>query len=147
MPESRTEELSLLGRSESRLPARPEDARLETFANRSTGRAYWIHLDCPEFSSLCPVTGQPDSARIQIRYIPGDRCVETKSLKFYLAAFRNFAAFNEDAVNRILEDLNAACQPVELVVRGSFGSRGGIRLTCQAAWPADAPLAATLPWE
>lgn len=147
MDDSRTEELSLLGRSESRLPVRPEDARLETFANRSRGRAYWIHLDCPEFSSLCPVTGQPDSARIQIRYIPGDRCVETKSLKFYLASFRNFSAFNEDVVNRILEDLTAACQPVELVVRGSFGSRGGIRLTCQAASPPDAPLAATLPWE
>ena len=147
MEDSRSEELSLLGRSESRLPSRPEEARLETFANRTSGRAYWIHLDCPEFSSLCPVTGQPDSARIQIRYIPGDRCVETKSLKFYLAAFRNFSAFNEDVVNRILEDLTTACQPVEMVVRGSFGSRGGIRLTCQAAYPTDAPLAATLPWD
>lgn len=147
MSDSRSQELNLLGRSENRLPSRPEEARLETFANRSSGRDYWIHLDCPEFSSLCPVTGQPDSARIQIRYIPGAKCVETKSLKFFLASFRNHAAFNEDVVNRILEDLVAACQPKEMVVRGSFGSRGGIRLTCQAAYPADAPLAATFPWD
>lgn len=141
----RAEELSLLGRSENRLPGRPEDAVLETFANRSSGRAYWIHLDCPEFSSLCPVTSQPDTARIQIRYIPGAHCLETKSLKFYLAAYRNHAAFNEDVVNRILADLVSACAPREMVVRGTFGSRGGIRLTCQASFPDDAPLAATLP--
>lgn len=141
----RSEELQLLGRSENRLPGRPEEAVLETFANRSVARAYWIHLDCPEFSSLCPVTGQPDTARIQIRYIPGDRCLETKSLKFYLAAYRNHAAFNEDVVNRILGDLVAACSPRQMVVRGTFGSRGGIRLTCQASSPDDAPLAATLP--
>lgn len=138
-------ELSLLGRSENRLPTSPEEAVLETFPNRSSSRDYWIHLDCPEFSSLCPVTGQPDTARIQIRYIPGDRCIETKSLKFYLASYRNHAAFNEDVVNHILTDLVAACSPRQLVVRGTFGSRGGIRLTCQASSPADAPLAATLP--
>lgn len=137
--------ITLLGRSESRLPASPEDAVLETFPNRSSDREYWIHLDCPEFSSLCPVTGQPDTARIQIRYIPDARCIETKSLKFYLASYRNHAAFNEDVVNHILTDLVAACSPRQMVVRGTFGSRGGIRLTCQASSPADAPLAATLP--
>ncbi|MFM7182847.1 MAG: preQ(1) synthase [Verrucomicrobiales bacterium] len=137
-------ELSLLGRSENRLPASPEEAVIETFPNRSASRDYWIHLDCPEFSSLCPVTGQPDTARIQIRYIPGESCIETKSLKFYLAAYRNHAAFNEDVVNHILNDLVAACAPRQMVVRGTFGSRGGIRLTCQASSPADAPLAATL---
>ncbi len=136
--------LNLLGRSESRLPNSPDEAQLETFANHNATRDYWIHLDCPEFSSLCPVTGQPDTARIQIRYIPGEICVETKSLKFYLASFRNTAAFNEEVVNRILTDLVAACSPKQVVVRGSFGSRGGIRLTCQAAHPSDAPLAGTL---
>ena len=141
----RAKELNLLGRSETRLPACPEEAVLETFANRSDSRDYWIHLDCPEFSSLCPVTSQPDTARIQIRYIPAAKCIETKSLKFYLASYRNHAAFNEDVVNHILTDLVAACSPRQMVVRGTFGSRGGIRLTCQASSPSDAPLAVTLP--
>ena len=147
MPDSRQDELHLLGRSENRLPSTPDEARIETFANRSAGRDYWIHLDCPEFSSLCPVTGQPDTARIQIRYIPGEKCIETKSLKFYLAAYRNHAAFNEDIVNRVLEDLVKACAPRQMVVRGAFGSRGGIRLTCQAGHPMDCPLAGSFPWD
>jgi 7-cyano-7-deazaguanine reductase len=128
--------LSLLGRSETRLPASPAEARLETFPNRSKGRRYLIELDCPEFSSLCPVTGQPDSARLHVAYVPGDVCLETKSFKFYLASFRNHAAFNEEIVNRVLDDLVAACHPLEMTVRGEFASRGGIRLTCAARWPA-----------
>jgi 7-cyano-7-deazaguanine reductase len=131
-----SDELTLLGRSESRLPASPDEAVLETFENCRPGRRYWITLDAPEFSSLCPVTGQPDSARLEIRYIPGERCVETKSLKFYLASFRNQPAFNEEIVNRILDDLVAALEPVELVVRGEFSPRGGVQLTCEARHPA-----------
>lgn len=134
-PPSRRDELRLLGRSETQLPAHPDEAVIETFANRSPGRRYWIELDCPEFSSLCPVTGQPDTAHLRIRYIPGEKCIETKSLKFYLASFRNHAAFNEDIVNRVLDDLVKAAAPAEMVVRGTFGSRGGIRLTCQARHP------------
>ena len=134
-PTNRRDELELLGRSETRLPASPDEARIETFRNRAADRRYWIELDCPEFSSLCPVTGQPDTARLRIRYIPRDRCIETKSLKFYLASFRNYAAFNEDIVNRVLDDLVKAAAPAEMVVRGTFGSRGGIRLTCQARHP------------
>lgn len=137
---NRRDELGLLGRSEQRLPASPEEATLETFTNRRSGRRYIIELDCPEFSSLCPVTGQPDTARIRIRYIPGEVCLETKALKFYLAAFRNVEAFNEDVVNRILDDLAAAARPVEMAVRGEFASRGGIRLTCTAASPEDSSL-------
>jgi len=136
--------LGLLGRSENVLPQSPDDAKLETFANHTPQREYWIHFDCPEFISLCPVTGQPDTARIQIRYIPNEICVETKSLKFYLSSFRNHAAFNEEVVNRILTDLVAECSPKQMVVRGSFGSRGGIRLTCQATFPDNAPLAGTM---
>ena len=128
-------ELSLLGTSESRLPASPDEARLETFGNQRLGRRYWITLNCPEFSSLCPVTGQPDSARLVIRYVPGERCVETKSLKFYLASFRNQPAFNEEIVNRILDDLVAALAPVEMIVRGEFAPRGGIQLTTEATFP------------
>ena len=130
-----SELLTLLGNSQSSWPQSPDDARLETFPNRSPQNHYWVHLDFPEFSSLCPVTGQPDSARIQIRYRPDQLCVETKSLKFYLTSFRNHRAFNEEIVNRILGDFIAACKPVEAVVRGDFSSRGGIRLTAQADYP------------
>ena len=110
--------LSLLGKSENRLPASPDEAELDVFPNLRPGRRYWITLNCPEFSSLCPVTGQPDSAKIVIRYVPGEVCVETKSLKFYLASFRNQPSFNEEIVNRILDDLVSAMKPQEIVVRG-----------------------------
>lgn len=129
------DDLTLLGHSENRLPASPDEAKLETFPNCRPGRRFWIHLDCPEFSSLCPVTGQPDSAHIVIRYVPNERCVETKSLKFYLASFRNTPAFNEVVVNRILDDLVDALDPTELEVSGKFGARGGIQLTCTASHP------------
>ena len=128
-------DLTLLGHSENRLPTRPEDAKLETFPNCRPGRRFWINLDCPEFSSLCPVTGQPDTAHVVIRYIPNGTCVETKSLKFYLASYRNLPAFNEEIVNRILDDLVTAMDPTELHVQGKFGSRGGIQLTCEASHP------------
>jgi 7-cyano-7-deazaguanine reductase len=127
--------LTLLGKSGVPLPAHPDDATLETFANCRPGRRYWITLDCPEFSSLCPVTGQPDTAHLVIRYVPAERCVETKSFKFYLASFRNFPAFNEEIVNRILDDLVRVMAPVELVVSGKFSPRGGIQLTCEARHP------------
>lgn len=127
--------LRLLGRSESRLPQSPDQATLETFPNRTPSRNYRITLSAPEFSSLCPVTGQPDSAQIEIVYVPDKSCVETKSLKFYLASYRNFPAFNEAVVNRILDDLVKACAPRQMLVRGRFGARGGIQLTCEARFP------------
>ncbi len=127
--------LNLLGRSENRLPASPEEASLETFPNRSPDRDYWIELSYPEFSSICPVTGQPDSARLFIRYVPDQLCVETKSLKFYLASYRNHAAFNEEVVNRILDDLAGACQPRKMTVRGEFSPRGGIHLSVEVDYP------------
>ena len=127
--------LTLLGRSENKLPSSPAEAVLETFPNRTKGRNYTIHLSAPDFSSLCPVTGQPDSAHIEILYIPGSLCVETKSLKFYLASYRNHPLFNELIVNQILDDLVKACRPKQAVVRGKFASRGGIQLTCEAQFP------------
>ena len=127
--------LSLLGKSENSLPANPGDAKLDIFPNLRKGRRYWITLNCPEFSSLCPVTGQPDSARIVIRYVPGDACVETKSLKFYLASFRNHPSFNEEIVNRILDDLVEVMRPQQIIVRGEFAARGGIQLTTEATYP------------
>ena len=130
--------LTLLGHSENRIPQSPEEANLETFPNRNSKRDYWIELDYPEFSSLCPVTGQPDSAHLNIRYVPDEKCVETKSLKFYLASFRNLASFNEDIVNRLLDDLVAATSPRKMIVRGKFSPRGGIQLTATASHPDDA---------
>lgn len=132
---SKPSKLKLLGRSEHRLPRSPDEAKLETFPNRTPGRNYRVHLSAPEFSSICPVTGQPDVALIEISYVPDRLCVETKSLKFYLAAFRNFPAFNEVVVNRILDDLVRACSPRQMLVRGRFGARGGIQLTCEARFP------------
>lgn len=131
-----SDSLTLLGNSQTQWPQSPEDAKLETFPNANQQFHYWVHLDFPEFSSLCPVTGQPDTARIQIRYVPQAVCVETKSLKFYLTSFRNVKAFNEVIVNRILADLVAVLAPKELVVRGDFAPRGGISLTAQASHPA-----------
>ena len=135
-----TGDLTLLGNSENRLPRSPEEARLELFPNRNAARNYWIELDYPEFSSLCPVTGHPDTAHLTIKYIPDALCVETKSLKFYLASFRNLPSFNEDIVNRILDDIAGACAPRRLLVKGRFSPRGGIRLTATASYP-DAGLA------
>jgi len=128
-------ELTLLGRSESALPLSPDEAKLETFENRNAQRDYWISLDCPDFSSLCPVTGQPDAAKISICYVPDLLCVETKSLKFYLASFRNHSGFNEDIANRIADDLIKACQPRELVVEAQFAPRGGISLRVEITHP------------
>ncbi len=139
MKSGEPEDFHLLGHSQTKLPTSPDEAVLETFENPEQRRAYWISLDYPEFSSLCPVTGQPDSAHIEIRYVPAKKCVETKSLKFYLASFRNTAAFNEVIVNRILDDLVAACAPSEMEIRAEFSPRGGISLTVEAAYPEDLP--------
>ena len=132
MPDS--PDLSFLGHAR-RLPVSPAEAALECFPNRTPQRDYWIHLDYPEFSSLCPVTGQPDTARLRILYMPGAQCIETKSLKYYLASWRNTALFNEDIVNRVLDDIVAACAPKQVIVRGDFSARGGVKLTCQASAP------------
>ena len=127
--------LTLLGRSEKGLPEAPSAEILETFPNPRPGRDFVIHLETAEFSSLCPVTGQPDCAHLTIRYTPAETCVETKSLKFYLAAFRNQAGFNEEVVNRIADDLVAACAPKRLSVVGKFAQRGGIGLTVEITHP------------
>ena len=130
-------DFTLLGRSEASIPASPSRETLEVFTNRNQGRDYWIELDCPEFSSLCPVTGQPDTAHVTIRYVPNKLCVETKSLKYYLASYRNQASFNEDIMNRIADDLIAVCQPHRLSLTGSFSPRGGISLTVEIEHPQE----------
>jgi 7-cyano-7-deazaguanine reductase len=129
------DDLTLLARSRQRYPATPRRARLETFVNTHPKRDYWISFDCPEFTSLCPITGQPDFGRIAIRYVPDARCIESKSLKLYLFAYRNCGAFHEEAVNRILDDLVRAARPRRATVTGVFNARGGIAITVEAAYP------------
>jgi 7-cyano-7-deazaguanine reductase len=126
--------LTLLGRSEAKLPGSPADAKLETFPNPAK-RAYRIRFETADFTSLCPVTGQMDFAQITIEYIPAKLCVESKSLKFYLASFRNERAFNEAVTNRILDDLVRACSPRAASVTAEFSARGGIALTVRAEFP------------
>jgi 7-cyano-7-deazaguanine reductase len=127
--------LSLLKQSGSQVPTSPDDAKLETFANTHPGRDYAIKFECPEFTALCPITGQPDFGVIDIEYIPDKRCIESKALKFYLFAFRNHGAFHEEVVNRILEDIVQACQPRSATVTGEFNPRGGIAISVTAEYP------------
>ena len=99
---------------------------LETFPNPNPTRPYEIRFDCPEFTCICPKTGQPDFATIRIRYVPDQNCVELKSLKIYLWSYRDVGAFHEAVTNRILDDLVAACSPRFMEVEGDFMVRGGI---------------------
>ena len=131
--------LTLLGRSETRYPASPAEARLEAFANTHPHRPYWITFDCPEFTSLCPLTGQPDFGHLTLRYIPRRRCLESKSLKLYLFAFRNESAFHEEVINRILDDVVRAIRPARAEITGLFRPRGGIAITVTACHPAPRP--------
>ena len=101
---------------------------LETFENRHPENDYWVQFNCPEFTSLCPITGQPDFAEIKIAYIPGQRMVESKSLKLYLGSFRNHGDFHEDCVNTIMKDLIRLMQPKYIEVTGIFAPRGGISI-------------------
>lgn len=115
--------------------ANPEEAKLETFINEYAGRDFLIQFNSLDFTSLCPVTGQPDFAKIEIKYIPNQKCIETKSLKYYLHSFRNTQAFNEKVVNTIANDLIKACDPKWLKVKGEFAARGGIALTAVVEHP------------
>lgn len=101
---------------------------LETFENKHKENDYWVEFLCPEFTSLCPITGQPDFAEIKIRYIPGERMVESKSLKLYLFSFRNHGDFHEDCVNVIMKDLIRLMDPQYIEVIGLFTPRGGISI-------------------
>jgi 7-cyano-7-deazaguanine reductase len=127
--------LALLGAGATRVPASPDEATLEHFPNSHPGRDYWITFDCPEFTSLCPITGQPDFGHITIRYVPNRRCLESKALKLYLGAFRNHGAFHEAVVNRILDDLVRTVRPRRAIVRGDFNRRGGIAIIVEASHP------------
>ncbi|PHY03458.1 MAG: NADPH-dependent 7-cyano-7-deazaguanine reductase QueF [Planctomycetaceae bacterium] len=104
----------------------PSSEQLETFANQFPDRAYTIEIICPEFTSMCPKTGQPDFGTLTLRYIPAKLCVELKSLKVYLQAFRNEGIFYENVTNRIFADLMAVLQPQHMTLVALFTPRGGI---------------------
>ena len=111
--------------------------KLNTFDNPRPGRAYEIRFECPEFTCVCPMTGQPDFATIRIRYTPDARCVELKSLKLYLWSYRQEGAFHEEVTNRILDDLVAALAPRRITVEGDFMVRGGIHTLVTVTHPDD----------
>jgi 7-cyano-7-deazaguanine reductase len=122
--------------------------RLETFTNPAPERDYTIRMTIPEFSCLCPKTGQPDFATLKLEYVPGERCVELKSLKLYIWSFRNRGAFHEAVTNEILGDLVAATTPRFMRLLAEFNVRGGIYTTVvaehrQSGWTEDTPI--TLP--
>jgi len=108
---------------------------IETFPNPRPGREFEIVIACPEFTSMCPKTGLPDFGTIHIRYVPGERCIELKALKYYLLDYRNKGIFYESATNQILDDLVGACAPKRMTVEGEFTPRGGIKTTVIANYP------------
>jgi 7-cyano-7-deazaguanine reductase len=111
-------------------------SKLETFPNQFPDREYTIEIECPEFTSVCPKTGQPDFGVLTIVYVPAARCVELKSLKLYLQQFRNEGIFYEHATNRILDDLVAAVEPRRMTLKAAFTPRGGITTTVTATFEA-----------
>src|SRR5580658_5950254 len=116
---------------------------VETFPNQFPQREYEIEITCPEFTAVCPKTGQPDFGTIVIQYIPGERCLELKSLKLYLFEYRNRGIFYEHVVNTILDDLAESCRPRRMKVAGHFNARGGITASVTAVFEAarqQAPL-------
>jgi 7-cyano-7-deazaguanine reductase len=120
--------LSLLAAGHTDYPDKYDPSILESFDNRFPDQDYTVELVCPEFTSLCPMTGQPDFGHITIVYAPAKKLVESKSLKIYLFSFRNFGEFHEDCVNRIARDLNKLLSPRWLLVKGRFNPRGGISI-------------------
>lgn len=131
------EGVTSLGQSGTRYPSDYAPEVLETFVNKHPGADYLVTFNCPEFTSLCPKTGQPDFARIVINYIPGLRMVESKSLKLYLFSFRNHGDFHEDCVNIIMKDLVRLMDPRYLEVIGLFTPRGGISIYPYANYADD----------
>jgi 7-cyano-7-deazaguanine reductase len=125
------------GEKEHRLPADAFREILETFENRYPARDYTIEIVCPEFTSVCPKTGQPDFGRLTISYVPEGRCVELKSLKLYLQQFRNEGIFYEHVTNRILDDLVAVIQPRRMKLVAAFSPRGGISTTVTAEFTSE----------
>ncbi|WP_147802655.1 preQ(1) synthase [Alkalicoccus halolimnae] len=128
MAHNREEEVNLLGNMNVEYKMDYDPSILESFENRHPNRDYFVKFNCPEFTSLCPKTGQPDFATIYISYIPDEKMVESKSLKLYLFSFRNHGDFHEDCMNNILNDLVDLMDPRYIEVWGKFTPRGGISI-------------------
>ncbi|MFA7173325.1 MAG: preQ(1) synthase [Kiritimatiellia bacterium] len=126
--DSELDGLTLLGESHREYAMQYDPGVLECFENRYPDNDYWVTFHCPEFTSLCPKTGQPDFANILIQYVPAAKMVESKSLKLYLFGFRNHGDFHEDCVNIIMKDLIKLLQPKYIEVYGRFLPRGGISI-------------------
>lgn len=127
MDERKNEGLKALGKT-TEYPTDYDPSVLETFENKHPQNDYWVRFNCPEFTSLCPITGQPDFAEIRIEYIPDIKMVESKSLKLYLFSYRNHGDFHEDCVNKIMKDLISLMNPKYIEVLGLFTPRGGISI-------------------
>ncbi len=140
------EELQALGR-ESVYSQKYAPQVLEAFENRHTENDYWVRFNCPEFTTLCPITGQPDFAEIRISYVPDVKMVESKSLKLYLFSFRNNGDFHEDCVNIIMKDLVKLMDPKYLEVTGFFTPRGGISIYPYANYGRPGTKWEDLAWE
>lgn len=135
MDKNRIKGLKLLGKKKVKFPSSPEKAVLEVFDNAYPKRVYWIEFVCPEFTSICPVTSQPDFGKITIQYVPDKKCIESKSLKFFMFSFRNYGSFAEDIVNTVLDRVVKACKPRKAKVIGEFVPRGGISIKIEAEYP------------
>ncbi len=133
-PQDDTSDLRTLGQGATQYPRTVSPELLETFPNAFPGRPYAVSFRSEEFTSLCPKTGQPDFGTITIRYVPDARCIESKSLKLYLFSYRDEGTFMETLTNRILDDLVAACHPLEMEVTGDFAARGGITISVTATY-------------
>ena len=120
------------------MPSRPQKT-LETFPNPEPGRDYEIRFTCPEFTCVCPRTGQPDFATIRIVYVPDRTCVELKSLKLYLWSYRDEGHFHEAVTNRILDDLVAAVSPRRMEIEGDFNVRGGVHAVIRVSHGTQRP--------
>ena len=140
------EELQALGR-ESVYSQKYAPEVLETFENQHPDNDYWVRFNCPEFTTLCPITGQPDFAEIRISYVPDKRMVESKSLKLYLFSFRSNGDFHEDCVNTIMKDLVKLMDPKYLEVTGFFTPRGGISIYPYANYGRPGTKWEALAWE
>ena len=125
------------GEREARAGLKDRLPRLATFPNQF--RDYEVRIEVPEFTSICPKTGLPDFGTIVLTYVPQDSCIELKSLKTYINGYRNLGIFNENAVNRILNDVVRACRPVRASVVGEFNPRGGIKTVVEARYPRSNP--------
>ena len=140
-------EITLLGNQNTKYSFDYQPGVLETFDNKHPDRDYWVKFNCPEFTSLCPITGQPDFATIYISYVPDIKMVESKSLKLYLFSFRNHGDFHEDVVNIIMKDLVKLLAPRYLEVWGKFLPRGGISIDPYTNYGKPGPKFEELAWQ